>query len=298
MKNTEKIISEGEKAPKVFIIIPNCNGHAFIFATMTEIFRLDYTNFEVVLVDNNSNDGSLEEVRGSFSKVIVIKNSADIGVAGAMNVGIKYALERGAQYVLLLRQGIRGLKNILPALISEMEKDPQIGLDSPLVFENNRKLVLAGGKISWLKMRLEPALDVHKENDFRLDYLPSGTTLIRAEVFRKTGLLNEAYLLSGGETQLGFQAKVAGYKLLLCPMLQVTYLGKSVDTTREAQYTSILATLLFFKNNTPTYLLPWAAIFFGTAWLVNWIELKIFKKEMASMTQRAYYAICCTKPLF
>lgn len=280
--------SEASRLPKIFIIIVNFNGKEFLLKTLSELFCLNYSNFEVVLVDNNSNDGSLEEVRRSFSKTTLIKNSNNIGVYAGMNVGIKYALERGAKYILLLRHNAFGFKQSLADLVAEMEKNQEIGLGSPVVSKSDNGERFLGGKVNWLKMKLVPSVPLKKENYLDSDYLVSGAVLVRVEVFRKTGLLNENYPTFYGETDLSFKAKAQGYKLLICSNLPVVRLGKSQNTTSDEKYLLVLSTLIFFKSNTSTYLIPWAIAFFAVSFLKNWIALKFFKKETAINIQRAY----------
>ena len=278
----------GLHLPKVFVVIVNSNGKEFLLKTLTELFCLNYSNFEVVLVDNNSKDGSLEELRRSFSKVTIIKNSSNIGIYAGMNIGIKYVLERGAKYILLLRHNAVGFKQSLPALVAEMEKNQEIGLSSPVVSENDNNNIFLGGKVNWLKMKLVPSVTSKKENYLDSDYLVSGAVLVRAEVFRKAGLLNEKYPTFYGEADLSFKAKKQGYKLLICQNLPAVCLEESQSTNSDEKYLLILSTLAFFKSNTPVYLIPWVTAFFIFSFLKNWIELKFFKQANAINIQRAY----------
>lgn len=274
--------------PKVSIIIVNHNKREFLLRTLAELFRLNYSNFEIVLVDNASMDGSSEEVKRSFSKTILIKNSKNIGIYAGMNIGIKYALERGAKYILLLSHDAGGIRQALPVLVDEMEKNSEIGLSSPVISKTGVKKLLLGGKVNWLKMALVPYNNLKKIDYSSPDYLVGGAMLVRAEIFRKTGLLNENYLPGYGEIDLSFKAHTQGYKLLNCQTLQVACLERSQNIIEKERYLSVFSSLVFFKNNTPVYLIPWAFIFFGISFLKNQIVLKISKKDFVKNIQQAY----------
>ena len=80
--------------PKINIIVLNYNGIDCLKRCLTSLFCLDYPNFEVVVVDNNSTDGSLEMARLNFSRATFIKNEQNLGFSGGNNIGIKYSLEK------------------------------------------------------------------------------------------------------------------------------------------------------------------------------------------------------------
>jgi hypothetical protein len=61
-------------SPKIFIIVLNYNGKDVVKNCLTSVFKIDYPDFEVVVVDNNSTDGSFELAKAGFSKANFIKN--------------------------------------------------------------------------------------------------------------------------------------------------------------------------------------------------------------------------------
>jgi GT2 family glycosyltransferase len=277
-----------EKIPKVFIIILNYNGKDCLNETLTGVFRLEYANLEVVLVDNNSTDGSFEMARGNFSKAVLIKNSQNIGFAAGMNVGIRYALERGADYVLLLNYDVEVPRDFLAILVEDMEKDPKIGIASPLILENTGAVWFSGGKINWWRMRAGQEQFNLKENNLSSDYISGCAMIIRKEVFRKVGLLDEDYFLYYEDTDFSFKAKATGYKLLVSSRSHIKHLEKSQQNIPQKTYWLVLSALKFFKKNTPLYLKPWIILFSWARRLKNWREVIFYKKDMAETVQKAY----------
>ena len=85
--------------PKVFVVILNYNGRDMIKSCLDSVFSSDYSNLEVVFVDNDSTDGSLEFSKNLFPKFHFIKNEKNIGFSAGNNVGIRFALEKMADYI-------------------------------------------------------------------------------------------------------------------------------------------------------------------------------------------------------
>jgi len=283
-----EISSAAKTFPKVFIIILNYNGKDCLNKTLKDVFCLEYGNLEVILVDNNSVDGSLEDVLKTFSRVTVIRNSKNVGFAAGMNVGVRYALERGAEYVLLLNYDVSLPKKFLPLLVEDMEKDEKIGLGSPLILEKSGAIWFSGGKINWWRMRAEQMTNSLQENYLLSDYISGCAMLIRASVFRAAGLLDERYFLYYEDTDFSLAVKNAGYKLLVSSKSRITHLEKSQEGLAQKTYWLVFSALIFFKKNTPLYLRPWVSIFLGMRRLKNWLEMRNNKNNMAEAVQKAY----------
>lgn len=277
------------KFPKVFIIILNYNGNDFLKKTLSSVFRINYPNFEVILVDNNSSDGSFEAVKKDFSRVVMIKNSENFGFSAGNNIGIEYALERGAQYVLLLNYDTEVEKDFLTFLVEAMEENEKNGIGSPLIFEENFSDVwFSGGKIDWLKMKSFHEKNKLSENNYKTDYISGCSMLIRAEVFKKTGLLDEDYFLYWEDADFSVKAKRAGFNLLVCHKSRICHLEKSQNRKEKKIYWLVISGLIFFKKNAPSWLKPW--IFFYTLGrkIKNWKKNKISADPISRIVKKAY----------
>ena len=88
--------------PKVTVIILNWNGKEDTLECLASVKKIDYSNFEIVLVDNGSVDDSVEAVSEHYPDVTLLQTGDNLGYAGGNNVGIRYALDNKAEYVLLL----------------------------------------------------------------------------------------------------------------------------------------------------------------------------------------------------
>ena len=90
-------MSAGQDAPAVWIVLLNWNGWRDTDACLESLKSLAYPNFHVVVVDNASSDGSEERLRELHSGLTLLQSGANLGFAGGNNVGLRYALEHGAQ---------------------------------------------------------------------------------------------------------------------------------------------------------------------------------------------------------
>ncbi|MEP6985279.1 MAG: glycosyltransferase family 2 protein, partial [Chloroflexota bacterium] len=88
--------------PAVSIIVLNYNGRQDTMACLRSLEHLTYSRASTILVDNASSDGTAEAVRLAYPNVTVMETGANLGFTGGNNVAIKYALDHGADYVLLL----------------------------------------------------------------------------------------------------------------------------------------------------------------------------------------------------
>src|SRR3954453_12196768 len=88
--------------PLIIIVVLNWNGCADTIECLESVRALDYPNFRTVLVDNGSTDRTVVATRQHFPDVHIIQNGRNLGYAAGNNVGIRYALRQGADYILIL----------------------------------------------------------------------------------------------------------------------------------------------------------------------------------------------------
>jgi len=213
---------------KVYIILLNWNGKEDTLECIESLKRIDYSNYKIITVDNNSEDDSVLEIRKRYSKIKIIENKENLGFAGGNNVGIKYAMENGADYVLLINNDTTVEKDFLRELVKEGELNKNAGLLGPKTnyhSEQNR-IWFAGGKVSWLKNKgTHLGLDKIDNDQFnkikKVDYLTGCCLLIKKEVIKKIGVLEEGYFLYYEETDFCLLAKNADYKCLYIPKAKI-----------------------------------------------------------------------------
>ena len=269
--------------PKVSIVVLNYNGKDDLRKCLLSLFRLDYSNFEVIVVDNNSTDGSLEEARQHFPRVVFIKNAENLGFSVGNNVGIRYVLEKMTDFVLLLNNDTEVEKSFLTKMIKVANLNPQAGLLSPLIFAGNTdKIWFSGGSIDWFRMKT-----THLEG--ALDALSGCAMLIRAEVFAKIGLLDEDFFLYFEDTDFSLRARQAGFSNLLVREATVRHFEKSEKNKKNKVYWLVLSGLIFFQKNAPNYLKLWHWFYLLLRRTKNWLDLRRDKNDVIALAVRKAY---------
>jgi len=210
--------------PQVTIIVLNWNGRKDTAECIESLERITYPNYKVMIVDNGSVDGSAEFVRKNYPRAEVLENGENLGFAEGNNVGIRQALGRGADYVLLLNNDTVVNPDFLDLLVARAEGDDQIGVVGPVVYYyDDRNLIQsAGARVSFFtsKQRIDQK---NKPDDGSLvdpiecDYVSGCALLAKREVFEKIGYLNPSYFLYWEETDWCVRAKRAGFKILCIP---------------------------------------------------------------------------------
>ncbi len=129
--------------PKISVIVVNFNGEKFLQNCLSSILKNDYPNFEVIFVDNNSGDKSVELVRKLFPKVKVIESRKNLGYAGGTNLGCRKAV---GDYFLIINNDTSVEKSFLKNLFGAFAEIPHLGCVQPKIvtMENPRELDSCG----------------------------------------------------------------------------------------------------------------------------------------------------------
>ncbi|EKE11568.1 MAG: hypothetical protein ACD_15C00059G0006 [uncultured bacterium] len=275
--------------PKVFIVVLNYNGKDVIKKCLASVFKLDYSNFEVVFVDNNSKDGSLELAKSCFPKAHFIKNEENFGYAAGNNAGIRFSLERMADYVLLLNNDTEVENDFLAKLIEVAESDNKIGLISPIIFEGKTKKVwFSGGEILWRKMSNLHKKDIENKDYYDSDFITGCSMLVKSGVFKKIGLLDEDYFLYWEDADFSLRAKKGGFRNVVVSSSRIYHFEASEKNKENKIYWLVISGLIFFKKNTPWNKKYWVKTYLLMRKAKNLWDVMFNKNEIALTVQKAY----------
>jgi hypothetical protein len=278
-----------KKHPKVFIVILNYNGLEVLKKCLTSVFKIDFPNFEIILVDNNSLDGSLEMAKTNFSKAIFIQNAENLGFAAGNNVGIKFALERAADFILLLNNDVEVEKNFLTQLIDAVAENEKIGLASPVIFDGQtREVWFSGGQIDWWRMKALNSKDIQTKNYFNSDFITGCAMLIRAAVFQKIGLLDEDYFLYYEDADFSFKSRKAGFQNMVVSSSWIYHFEKSRENPENKIYWLVVSGLIFFRKNANPLFKIWGWLYLILRKAKNYWDVKFRKDRISLAVQRAY----------
>ena len=188
---------------KVFIILLNYKGVKDTIECIRSLESITYSNYEVVIVDNLSPDNSYETLKNIVGhRHHVISSGRNGGFAFGNNVGIKYALEKNAEYILLLNNDTIVEKDFLEPLVNTLENSKEIALATGLILNYYKKDIIwyAGGEIDWKRFygyHINENKKITKDDliEKEITFATGCLMLIRAEVLNEIGLLPEEYFM-------------------------------------------------------------------------------------------------------
>ena len=219
-----------EGCPSVSIIVVNFNGKELLKLCLTSLLTTNYPNFEVIVVDNASTDGSVESTKklfGSCPYVRIVENRENSGHAEGCNIGARVA--KGRYLVFLDSDTELKAQNWLWELVKVMESDESIGLAQAKVVlaEDKRRLDYVCTAIDALGTWAATyglKEDKLKEN-FEVLAASSGCCIIRREVFNEVGGFDPDYFIYDDDTDLSLRARLLGCKILLVPSAVIVHRG-------------------------------------------------------------------------
>ncbi len=185
---------------------------------------MDYDNFDIILVDNDSTDGSGDKLSSDYPEVIYLKLPDNRGFTGGNNAGINYSLNHNYKYSLLLNNDTFVEPNFLEILVRYLAENPAAGAIQPKIyFNHNRSLLWNGG--SWFNPWMgndyvEGTGKTRSKTSESLkepDWLTGCALMIRNDVIKKVGLLDESLFMYYEDVDYSFRIKESGYALIYHP---------------------------------------------------------------------------------
>jgi GT2 family glycosyltransferase len=248
-------------SPTVAIIILNWNGGSDTYSCLESLSRLKYPNISVLLVDNGSTDESLTTIRGHnwpFS-LRIIENNANLGFAEGNNVGIRAALEVGAEFVMLLNNDTEIAPDCIDRLLEAAKTHPDTGIYGPCIFYSDPadRIWFKGAEWNSKDLRFDFPGQGQKESTLpsepiETDYVCGAAMLFRSEVARKVGLFDPRFFLVYEESDWCFTARRAGYRCLTVPSAKIWHKIGSSFGSEEAPLRTYFSTrnrLLWIEKN-------------------------------------------------
>lgn len=204
--------------PQVFIIILNWNDFQNTLLCIESLKSLTYPNYKILVVDNGSSNESVG-ILSAISNIELHCNKHNLGFTGGNNGGIKIAMANNADYVWLLNNDAIVAPDCLTKLVNTAENDKQIGLASPVIYDENDKTkiqhVVTRFDLSTLLMdgtnNIAKAKCWQTETPFGIS-LWGTALLISKQVIEKIGLLDERLFAYSEDVDYSIRSVNAGFK--------------------------------------------------------------------------------------
>jgi GT2 family glycosyltransferase len=199
--------------PKVFIIIPVHNRINYTVDCIESLKQISYKNYQIVVIDDGSTDGTEEILNEKYPEVKVVKGDGNLWWSGAINKGIEYAIKENADYVLTLNNDVMVDKDFLTYLVESAESEENTLVSSIIYhYDAPEKVWFAGGGISWIGKG--GIYILYKIDNDKCKWLTGMSVLIRTSYFNDIGLVdNRNFPHYMGDCEFSHRAYKKGYKL-------------------------------------------------------------------------------------
>ena len=239
--------------PKVSIIILNWNGKDDTCESVRSVQKIEYSNYDVIVVDNGSQDDSVETFRKQFPEITIIENNANLGYAEGNNRGIVYAMSKGCDYIFILNNDAIVDPNIIKNFLHVSKERPKAGVFGAKIYylKEPNKIWFAGG--AWLREIAEfshigqdQVEDNSTWSDIKeIDYACGCALFVKSEVIQNIGYLEPKYFLTWEESDFCYKARRAGFECLLVPSAHVWH---KVSASFKGGTTGLLVWYFYQRN--------------------------------------------------
>jgi GT2 family glycosyltransferase len=244
-------------APRVSIILLSFNDWKETLECLKSLANVTYPNLEVIAVDNGSTNPPLDQARAIRPDLTIIENGKNLGYAEGNNIGIRYAIEHGADYVLVQNNDTILAPDFLEALVQSAESNPSAAFVGPLVYHHSEPTVIqsAGGLMTrtWRAYhRGQNEQDAGQYSRVEPVAWVSGCSILgRSSALKKIGLLDPEFFIYSEELDWCIRAGEAGFQVLLVPQSKIWHKGVQRDyrPSPRVVYLSVRNELLLLKKH-------------------------------------------------
>lgn len=234
---------------KVIVLILSYNGKHLLEDSISSYLANDYSNFEVVVIDNGSTDGTKEWIEQNYPEVFVLRTEKNLGYSGGFNLGLDYAFnKKNADYVLITNNDVKADSKVITELVKVAETDQKIGfVTGKVYYYDNPNTLQTVGKyedlIRWNGEHIgnkEVDVGQYDEISERI-FIDDVFTLVNKRVYLDTGGYDTNFKFQCEEYDWQARAKKLGYKSFYTPYAKIWHkesmtIGK--DSAFKAYYDS------------------------------------------------------------
>jgi len=234
-----------EKIPEVFVIILNWNETEDTIKCINSFLHLEYLNYDLIVIDNGSTDDSVRRIKERFPQIKLIETNKNLGYAGGNNVGIKYAMDNKAGYVLIVNNDTELVNPyFVQEMVKKMEEDSSIGIMGPRVLNLGGQvqdtILFTPRLLGCIKESFDLRFETKKLKDYnmlqRVEAVSGVCWLIKRRVIEEIGLLDEDYFMYAEEQEYCYRAKKTRWKIMYFPVESIVHKKGPNDENKERIY--------------------------------------------------------------
>jgi len=251
----------GISVPMVSIVIPTYNRKNDVLECLGSLKKLDYPNYEIIVVDNNSTDGTSEAIEQDFPDVKILQSRSNLGVTGGRNLGARHAK---GDFVLFLDNDMIVEENCVTELVKAMQTDQRIGAVGPIIYyyDDPERVWAAGTSISLVtgKVSFNLSKSINKgqfTDAMSVEVLPA-IALVRKSLLKSVGLFDDTFFAVYEDTDFCFRIREAGYRLLCISATRAWHKvssdeRKSIEGVMNRAYLVSRNRIIFMKKHSKNF---------------------------------------------
>jgi len=279
-----------EKQPKVSIVFVNWNGKKYTLDLVESLKKINYNNYDIIIVDNASTDGSQKEIKREYGKnVTLIENKENMGLAEGTNIGLREGLKRKSKYILTMNNDMIVKPDFLDILVNVMEEHPEVAVSTPLIYYMDPKNVIWCAGCKYTIRGFKPLYQGKKDAGNLKERYVDGcdcVLMMRSDVLKKEGLLDKNFFIVHEFTEWCLRVTNKGHKCFFSPeskiwhKVEVSLKGNEKESEIWAYYNIRNWLLTVKKNKSFIYfilVLMLESTILATFRLVKWKQVKLIR---------------------
>ncbi|MBR3825865.1 MAG: glycosyltransferase family 2 protein [Lachnospiraceae bacterium] len=230
---------------KVTVVIPNYNGIKYVHDCMDSLCLQSMKDFEILVVDNGSKDGSLEILQEEYPEARVIALEENTGFCHAVNLGIR---ESNTPYVILLNNDTMVHADFVKALVEAIEEKEDIfSVSAMMLSMQNQDIIDGAGDnyclLGWAYARGKGRNRKDYEKKTEIFSACGGAAIYRKAVMEEIGFFDERHFAYLEDVDIGYRARIYGYRNMYEPKARVVHAGSAVSGSRYNEFKTKLASV-------------------------------------------------------
>ncbi len=248
------------KQSDIAVVMINWNGLSDSLACIEALYAQTQAH-TLLAVDNNSSDDFVKILPKKYPNAVLFKNSQNLGFAGGVNTGIRYAIEQNFSYVALINNDAVPSKDWLEKLLESAEKSPKVGIATGMLLKTDQTFDSTGDHYTSWGLAYPRGRGEENTGQYNVAKevfgASGGASLYRVAMLKEIGIFDEDFFAYYEDVDLSFRAQLAGWKVLYQPKAVALHkIGASSGKVKGfTTYQTIKNLPWLFIKNVPSGLL-------------------------------------------
>ncbi len=230
---------------KVSVILLNWNGGRYTIPCIESLRKSSHHDLQIIVVDNGSTDGSDGHISRTFPETVVIKNPVNVGFAEGNNIGIRYALQEGADYVLILNNDTLVDREMIAELIAATRASDDLVAACPKIYwlRDPNRLWFAGSRANlWTGVFSHVGMNQLDSSRYgnveEIDFASGCCIFAPRRIIEAVGMFDARYFIYCEDVDWSVRCLRAGFRLLYVPKAKLWHVesGTTGDMTPQKRY--------------------------------------------------------------